>query len=274
MKRAIIYIALGALVVFASLAAKTWNPSLPPGNYINFQQGNVFTRLTMEGSIIEEVNQIKMNLSGASPDEHIAVNKNNLMFSWALKTDQNTDIWDANPITGWRHKVTTQTPQTSEMDPALDTWGSHLAFTKYEEGNIPDVISWNLSGFEGFQIEQKNAYAPAYGDTGLSYTLLDSGRIYPWGAPGIWHQYLPGGRGILYQDTRTSFKIWPASGVPLTFGNYQSVAISPDGTLAAVVTLDDNLEIQPLDSNFVPTGTAIPIPGFSNLKYVTWIEVK
>jgi hypothetical protein len=243
---------------------------LNPGSYVfaSAKDGSIARiKVGHEPKLIENIKFFNFGLFSGL-DGVIAVDKCDGYFS-ASKTGGLPDLYHFNPSTGMEiHKVT-RTPDKIEMDPVIDPSGNHIAFT--EISGISSVVTTYLDGTRPMT-EALNAAAPAWEKNGMpSWTDLTNGRIYPWGAKGQWHAYLPDRSGILVQDGQ-DFYIWPVVGVARDFGKYRSVAIDPEGGMAVVVTLDGRLAFQPVSANWMPEGNLIVAQGGSFV-FATWIEV-
>lgn len=268
-KRILIIMIIGMLWTTPVLAKKV-SPRvcLDSGSYLIVKKGNNIYRMKIDDTgLAREVYRIEIPLTGTSLDEHITANACDMFFSWT-KPGGRSDIWAIGVADGWHLRRITRTPEKAEVDPVLDHWNMHIAFTEIGQDMVPYVISTDLEGHNR-RVEAENATSPAW-DTALTYT--HDGLIYIWNATGSWHTYWPNGMGILVQDGLYFVSV-PVVGVPRVFAMARSVAFSPDGKFAAIVSTDGALYFQRLDSNWMPIGTPIPGPELSDLSFVTWISV-
>lgn len=263
---------IGMLLWTTPALAKKTTPRvcLAHGSYLVAKKGSNIFLAKMDVGLAREVYRIQIRLTGGSLDEHIVANDCDVFFAWTKPGGQ-SEIWAIAATNGWNLRKITRTPEKAEVDPVFDPWNMHLAFVEIGQDMVPYVVSTNLKGHDR-KVEAKNATAPAWGSA-LTYTQSGNGRIHIWNTEGSWHTYWPDGMGILVQDGPYFISV-PVVGVPRVFAIARSVAFRPEGNLAAVITTDGDLVIQPVDSDWRPFGSPVPVPGFpSNLSFVAWISV-
>jgi hypothetical protein len=273
-KRLIVASVLAAALIFTTTASFYAQIRLRPGSYVfTKKDNNIFMMKADKNGHVTDVKMIRIYLTGESPNEKIAANSCAVFFSWE-HPGKLSEIYSINPATNWNLRAITHTADIMEINPVIQDGGVYLAFTQISQ--VTNVATSYLDG-SMMRIAAENATAPAW-RFALSYTDLATGRIYPWGASGYWHTYLPDGSGLLVQNGQ-EFDIWPMVGVPRHFATgIRSVALGPyhtNGTnMAVVVNAKGNLEFWTLNALWMPTGKSTAGPGLSGLTFVTWIEVR
>ncbi|HJY98231.1 MAG TPA: hypothetical protein VJ227_00780 [Patescibacteria group bacterium] len=267
---------LGLILAFMAILPVQARKAPPPriclnaGSYLFAKRGEMIFRMSAEDGAITQMSPIRIFMNGGSDNEIITANACDVFFAWA-KPEQKSEIWGIGAATGWELRRITRTPEDHETEPALKrNDGSRLAFTVLKNGE--EYVATSLLDGQLYRIADKG-HTPAWGATNgaLSYTTEPWGRLYIWMSKGQWHTHRPDGKAILVQDG-TTFTSRPNTGVSRFWGTGKSVAISPDGKFAAVVTTDGHLTIQELIDGF-PAGNAVEVPGMEDLEFVTWIAV-